>query len=136
MSLNRTTVLRAAFWAAAALSLFMAELPKPPSIPGEPSDKIQHMIAFVTLAALAATAYPRTSLLLIGIGLSTFGAAIELIQMIPAISRDSSLWDWVADTVAAGAVLWFVHRARAKRMADLAEESESACATPDPAAID
>jgi VanZ family protein len=117
------TLLRIAFWSAAVLSLFMAELPKPPAIPGDPSDKVQHIIAFATLAALAAAAYPRTRLLMILIGLSAFGGAIEIFQMNPLISRDASWWDWIADTVAAGAVLLFVHRLRSKREAGTAEQA-------------
>jgi len=113
-----TTLLRIAFWAAAALSLFMAELPKPPALPGDPTDKVQHIIAFATLAGLAAAAYPRTRLLWILLGLSAFGGAIEIFQMNPLISRDASWWDWIADTVAAGAVLLLVHRIRQKKRAD------------------
>ena len=117
------TLLRIAFWAAAALSLFMAELPKPPSLPGDPTDKVQHIIAFATLAALAAAAYPRTRLLAILIGLSAFGGAIEIFQMNPLISRDASWWDWIAETFAAGTVLFFVHRLRSKRRAGAAEQA-------------
>ncbi|HLL58943.1 MAG TPA: hypothetical protein VK391_03525 [Allosphingosinicella sp.] len=93
------------FWAAALFALVMATLPKPPQLPGEPSDKIQHILAFTVLAALAAAAYPRTSLLKIGLGLSAFGALIEIVQMIPILHRDAELVDWLADTVAAAVVL-------------------------------
>lgn len=117
------TVLRIAFWAAAALSLFMAELPKPPALPGDPTDKVQHIIAFATLAGLAAAAYPRTRLVAILLGLSAFGGAIEIFQMNPLVSRDASWWDWVADTVAAGAMLFFVHRLRAKRPPESPEQA-------------
>ena len=116
-------LLRVAFWSAAALSLFMAELPKPPTVPGDPSDKVQHIIAFATLAALASAAYPRTRLLMILVGLSAFGGAIEIFQMNPMISRDASWWDWIADTVAAGAVLVFVHLLRTKRRAETLEKA-------------
>jgi len=117
------TVLRFAFWAAAALSLFMAELPKPPALPGDPTDKVQHIIAFATLAGLAAAAYPRTRLVAILLGLSAFGGAIEIFQMNPLVSRDASWWDWIADTVAAGAMLFFVHRLRAKRPPESPEQA-------------
>ena len=117
------TVLRIAFWLAAALSLFMAELPKPPALPGDPTDKVQHVIAFATLAVLAAAAYPRKRLLTILIGLSAFGGAIEIFQMNPLVSRDASWWDWVADTVAAGAMLFFVHRLRTKRREEAPEQA-------------
>ncbi len=93
------------FWSATLFALVMASLPKPPRVPGDPSDKVQHIIAFMTLAALAAAAYPRTPLLRIGLGLCAFGALIELIQMIPALNRDAELADWLADTLAAALVL-------------------------------
>jgi VanZ family protein len=94
-----------AFWAAALFAFIMATLPKPPQLPGEPSDKIQHIIAFTVLAGLAAAAYPRVSLMKIGLGLSAFGALIELVQTIPILHRDADLIDWIADTVAAFLVL-------------------------------
>jgi VanZ family protein len=92
----------------------MAVLPHPPEVPGEPNDKVQHIIAFATLAALASFAYPRAALIRILAGLSLFGAFIEVFQAIPALQRDSDIWDWVADTVAVGAVLalvWLRRRA-------------------------
>ena len=95
-------LLRIAFWAALAFAFVMAVLPHPPQMPGDPSDKIQHIIAFTVLSALAGASYRSTSLLPIGIRLSAFGALIELVQGIPMLHRDSSVLDWLADT---GAVL-------------------------------
>jgi hypothetical protein len=43
--------------------------------------------------------------------------------MNPLVSRDASWWDWIADTVAAGAMLFFVHRLRAKRRLETAEQA-------------
>jgi len=93
------------FWAAAAFTLVMAVVPQPPDLPGQPSDKVQHMIAFATLAALAGRAFAGASPAWILLGLSLFGAAIEAIQSIPALYRDSDPRDWIADTVAAAFVL-------------------------------
>ncbi len=93
------------FWAAMLFGFVMAILPKPVALPGNPSDKVQHILAFLVLAALASLAYPRTSLLKIGVGLSIYGALIEFAQMIPALNRDAELMDWIADTVAAAIVL-------------------------------
>jgi hypothetical protein len=39
------------------------------------------------------------------VGLSMFGAVIEMVQAIPGLNRDSELVDWVADTCAAAVVL-------------------------------
>ena len=93
------------FWTVAAFAFVMAVLPQPPEVPGEPNDKVQHMAAFATLAALGAFAYPRLGLLRLVMGLSMFGAFIELVQAIPELHRDSELLDWVADSTAASVVL-------------------------------
>jgi len=100
-----TRLLRLAFWSAAAFALIMAVLPHPPRVPGDPSDKVQHMAAFAVLAGLAAAAYREAPLLRIGLGLSAFGAAIELVQLIPALQRWGDVVDWLADTAAAALVL-------------------------------
>jgi VanZ family protein len=93
------------FWAALVFAFVMAVLPQPPQLPGDPSDKIQHIVAFAVLAALAGAAYPRTALLRILAGLSAFGAVIEIVQTVPALHRDGDYIDWIADTLAAAAVL-------------------------------
>lgn len=108
-------VARATFWAAVLFAFVMAVLPHPPELPGQPSDKVQHIIAFVTLALLASWAYPGAGMVRLLAGLSLFGAVIELAQTIPSLHRDSDVVDWVADTVAAGSVLFFVHWWRRRR---------------------
>jgi VanZ family protein len=104
------------FWAAAAFAFVMAVLPQPPEVPGHPSDKVQHVLAFATLALLGSFAYPRTRLIKLLIGLSLFGAVIEIVQAIPMLHRDSDLFDWLADTVAAAAVLLLVFWRRRDRV--------------------
>jgi VanZ family protein len=99
---------RSIFWAAASFAFVMAVLPHPPEIPGEPNDKVQHIVAFATLAALGSFAYPRIALLRLLAGLSLFGALIEVVQAIPALHRDSDVRDWIADTVAVAVVLLIV----------------------------
>ncbi|MEO6226158.1 MAG: hypothetical protein ABIO80_09970 [Sphingomicrobium sp.] len=83
----------------------MAVLPHPPRLPVEPSDKIQHIIAFLTITLIGSIGYPRVKPLKLLVLLSLFGAAIELFQAIPALHRDSDIFDWVADTAAAGLVV-------------------------------
>ena len=100
--------LRILFWAAAIFAFVMAVLPHPPQIPGEPNDKVQHIIAFATLALLGSWAYTATRPLKLLAWLSLFGAAIEIIQMIPALYRDADVVDWIADTVAVAVVLRLV----------------------------
>jgi len=93
------------FSAAMLFGFVMAILPKPVALPGDPSDKVQHIIAFLVLAALASLAYPRVHPVKVALGLSVYGALIEFTQMIPALHRDAELLDWIADTVAAALVL-------------------------------
>jgi VanZ family protein len=92
----------------------MAIMPHPPEVPGHPNDKVEHIVAFATLAMLGSFAYPRASLLRLLVGLSLFGALIEVVQSIPVLHRDSDIWDLVADTVAVAFVLslaWWRRRA-------------------------
>jgi VanZ family protein len=116
---RRLAILRFAFWAAVVISFTMAVVPQPPQLPGAPSDKVQHIAAFLVLGGLASFAYPRTSPVYLGTGLSLFGAFIEVVQYIPALHRDGDPIDWIADTAAAALVLIFLHwlRARLKGLA-------------------
>ena len=100
--------LRLLFWAAAIFAFVMAVVPHPPRIPGEPNDKIQHIIAFATLALLGSGAYTAMKPLRLLAWLSLFGAAIEIVQIIPALYRDADVLDWIADTVAVAVVLLLV----------------------------
>ena len=103
--------MRGAFWIAAFVALVMALLPHPPQLPGEPSDKIQHIAAFLVLGALGSFAYPKTRPTYLGAGLSLFGAAIEILQLIPELHRDGDPLDWIADTLAVVVIIvlirWF-----------------------------
>jgi VanZ family protein len=100
--------LRRALFASAAFAFVMALLPKPPELPGEPGDKVQHMVAFFTLGALAAAGWRDRKLLVLFAWLAAFGGAIEILQAIPALHRDAEVLDWVADMGAAAAALLLV----------------------------
>ncbi len=63
-------------------------------------DKVNHIAAFLTLTLLGRRAYLRHPAWRLAVGLSLFGGLIELTQAIPALNRDASMWDWVADSVA------------------------------------
>ena len=113
MTSRGLVLLRLLFWAAALLAFVMAVLPHPPHVPA--NDKVQHMAAFATLGLLGSFAYPRLSTLRLLIGLSLFGALIEVVQAIPELHRDSDPLDWLADTIACAIVLlairwWRAHR--------------------------
>lgn len=91
---------------ALAFAVTMALVPQPPPTPiGFLGDKWQHMLAFATIAVLAALSYPQVPLLRVGERLSFLGALIEMVQAIPALHRDCDILDWVADTVAIALVL-------------------------------
>ncbi|MEE4316377.1 MAG: hypothetical protein V2I74_05280 [Erythrobacter sp.] len=100
------------FWAALAFAFVMASLPQPPTLPGDPGDKVLHILAFLVLAGLAAFAYPRLQLLVIFIGLAFFGAAIEAVQAIPTLGREASWMDWLADLGATALALLAVGAVR------------------------
>lgn len=96
---------RIAFWSALAFTLANAILPTPDTPEFFPWDKAFHFTAFYGLTGLAAAAFPRRNLLVIGICLSALGALIEIVQGTSLIHRDEDFWDWVADTVAIVCVL-------------------------------
>ena len=106
---RRLTILRAIFWVAIVLSFLAAINPQPPQLPGQPNDKVQHIMAFLMLGALAFFAFPRTSPVKLLVGLSAFGALIEFTQMIPALHRDGDVLDWIANTAAAAVILAVLH---------------------------
>jgi VanZ family protein len=121
-SRRRALLLRIAFWATAVFAFVMAIVPHPPQLPDAPSDKVQHVAAFLVLGLLAFLAYSRTRPFLLGLGLSLFGALIEIIQAIPTLHRDSDPVDWLADTVAVALALIFLQWLRARRNGSVAEQ--------------
>jgi VanZ family protein len=110
---------RLLFWSVLVFAFVMAILPQPPALPGDPGDKLLHMLAFFVLGGLATFAYPRLRLLTIFVGLAVFGGVIEIVQAIPELGREASWLDWLADVSALGFVLMmagvirFVWRRRA-----------------------
>ena len=110
---------RIAFVICACYAFVMAAVPNPPPIPGQPSDKIMHMLAFGTLGALAAYGFRSISTARLFAGLTAFGAVIELVQAIPILHRDSDIVDLLADMAAAlaalAAVRWLTRRAEQRQ---------------------
>jgi polyferredoxin len=89
------------FWLALVFAVVMAVIPKPPTTPIDRfGDKFEHMLAFATLASLAMIGFGREAQWRIIERLCFVGAAIEVIQSIPALHRDCDARDWVADTAA------------------------------------
>jgi hypothetical protein len=89
------------FWIAVVFSVLMALLPHPPHLPLDRlGDKVNHILAFATLAFLAGLAFPRERRWRVAARLSGLGALIEVAQAIPALHRDCDLRDWLADSLA------------------------------------
>lgn len=101
-----------AFWMALVFAFVMAVLPQPPALPGAPTDKTQHVLAFVTLTALARFAYPQARVVTLILAFALFGALIELVQLIPALHRTADVADWAADVAATLATLAVVEPLR------------------------
>jgi hypothetical protein len=93
------------FWPAVAITIIGAVIP--PFRIGDflPWDKAAHFLAFYVLTLLAVAAFPRRSILVIGVALSTFGALIEVVQATPLVHRDADWHDWLTDTIAIVAVM-------------------------------
>ena len=93
-------------WLTAIVVYILAVMPSSEA-PRFGPDKLEHMAAFFTLAVLGALALPKRSLLWIGTALGLFVGLFEITQMIPALHRDASLFDWLADlcAIAAGLLL-------------------------------
>ncbi len=101
----------ALFFAAALFAFVMACLPRPPQLPGAPTDKVQHIVAFAVLTILASAAWPHRALAILA-GLAVYGAVIELVQLIPALHRSGDWRDWVADVAAVAITLAVVAMVR------------------------
>ncbi len=109
MNARTIWLFRVALFLAVAVAVTMALLPQPPHLPIDRfGDKFAHMLAFATMALLAALAYPRIRLVRLGERLSFLGALVEVMQSIPSLHRDCDIRDWVADTIAIVAVLLVV----------------------------
>lgn len=106
-------ILKPLFWAALIFAYVAAILPQAEAPRIASSDKVEHMIAFFTLALLAGLAWRRTAVWRIGLALAAFGAAIEVTQAIPTLHRDASAADFMADSLAIIAGLGVVLLVRA-----------------------
>jgi VanZ family protein len=99
------------FWAALILAYVIAIMPAAEAPQIVTSDKLEHMIAFATLAVLARLGYRTVPAIRIALLLAIFGALIEFTQMIPALHRDGDVRDWIADVIALSVALFLVHLA-------------------------
>ena len=88
------------FWGALLFAYVAAVMPAAEAPKIADNDKVEHMIAFFTLAVLGRLAYLRKSAIGMWLLLAAFGALIEFTQMIPMLHRDAELNDWLADVMA------------------------------------
>lgn len=96
---------RLLFWAAMLVAFSVAVMPEPVNLGWTVADKIQHFGGFAVIAAMAAWAYPRLALPLVGLGLAAFGGLIELVQMLPAVGRSGEIADFLTNVAAIGVTL-------------------------------
>lgn len=97
------------FWTALIFAYVAAILPQAEAPRIASSDKVEHMIAFFTLAVLARLGYRSVATLRIALMLATFGAVIEFTQLIPMLHRDGEIADWLADVAALTVALVLVN---------------------------
>lgn len=126
MSLLDPRLFRIAFWLGILTVFGFAMLTQPPEL-GQTigprvdetvtavltvNDKAQHLLAFGVLAALAFRGWPGIATRKVLLGLSAFGALIEVVQGTPLIGGDVELADWLADTLAVTVVALVVFLTR------------------------
>jgi hypothetical protein len=98
--------MRLGYWAAVIAVFCLAVIPI--SDVGPPgSDKFEHFGAFLALGIGGGLVYSRSPMWMIGALLVAYGGGIELVQGLPVVNRDCSLYDWLADIggVAVSAIL-------------------------------
>ena len=96
---------RAAFAAALLAGTVSAVMPASDSPHVLPWDKAEHFVGFYILAAIGAFAFPRLKAVWLALGLVALGGAIEIVQGLPMVARDSDVKDWIADTLAVACAL-------------------------------
>lgn len=96
---------RAAFAAALVAGSISAVMPAADTPHVLPWDKAEHFVGFYILAALGAFAFPRLKAVWLAAGLIALGGAIEIVQGLPMVGRDSDVKDWIADTIAVACAL-------------------------------
>lgn len=87
--------------------LYLATTASNELLPPSPSDKLNHLVAFLELSLLARLGWPRTRPIILLALLAGYGVAIELIQW-PLPHREFSVADMAADAlgIVLGMALW------------------------------
>ena len=100
-------VIRVLFWIAVATTCYFAWSPNPPQMLA--NDKSQHELAFAVLTVGATLSWPEARWWAVGAALAGFGGLVEIVQLLPAIHRDSDINDWYADSAAIALALLAAH---------------------------
>ena len=93
------------FYMAIFIGCYMAFTPVDGGIQTKFNDKALHALGFFVMAVSAQLAHPKTSFIILAVGLACFGFAIELVQAYLPY-RSFSMWDWGADVL--GALVYFI----------------------------
>jgi VanZ family protein len=91
------TFLKPLFWIALVFAYACAIMPAVDAPKFANSDKVEHIVTFITLSALAMIAWRGARWWSVFVPMAIFGAVIEFTQMIPILHRDAELNDWFAD---------------------------------------
>lgn len=97
----RSLLMYQPFWRASLLLsalavLYLATTSEPYPIPSAPSDKLNHLLAFIQLTIVTRLAWPDLSRVWVALGVMAFGLGIEVTQaQLPY--REFSLYDLAAD---------------------------------------
>jgi hypothetical protein len=94
------SVFRALFWLLPGAVLIVALLPATEAPTVFASDKLNHMLAFVTLSLFARVLWPRLSFSVLFAVLAAFGGLIEALQWSLGFGRDADWMDFAADVLA------------------------------------
>ncbi|MEH3108379.1 MAG: teicoplanin resistance protein VanZ [Sphingomonas fennica] len=97
---RRLPFVLAAALAAAAFAYAMAIVPAEDALRVSASDRVEHFLAFFTVAILFRLGLPRVRARTVLIGLAAFGAAIEVSQLLMPFERTPSLIDLAMDILA------------------------------------
>ena len=111
--------LRLGYWAV-VIAVFVVAVAPINDVGPPGSDKFEHFFAFLALGVGAGVLYGQSPLWLIGALLIAYGGGIELVQGLPFVHRDCSLFDWLTDIggVAGSAVLLLLSGLRARARLD------------------
>lgn len=107
---NYNTLYKCIFTACLALLIYLLMIEMPPAPHASMyKDKVQHIVAFggVTFWGLLAFAHHQR---LTMIGLALFGGLMEVLQGLFTVTRQPSVFDWLADIVGILLAWWLLHR--------------------------